>query len=107
MIDKKKAEVGRRRRFLGKMEKKFRGKLLLLGCLLLAIIPSIVYADYFDSLKVETFPITPHTEAIHWGHALFTAPSSRCRAFQSAATWNLFRESARGGTKRLSSAAQI
>ena len=43
------------------MEKKFRVRLLL-GCLLLAIIPSIVYADYFDSLKVETFPILGSTD---------------------------------------------
>jgi len=63
-MDKKKAEVGRRRRFLGKMEKKFRGKLLLLGCLLLAIIPSIVYADYYSQLKLETHPVMGSTDVI-------------------------------------------
>ncbi len=61
-MDKKKAEVGRRRRYLGKMEKAFRGKLVLLGCLLLAIIPSIAYADYYAGLKVEIHPVEASTD---------------------------------------------
>ena len=55
-MNKKKAEVDKKRRYLGKrdntMNKRFYGKLLLLSCLLLAIIPSLVYG-YYEMLKIE------------------------------------------------------
>ncbi len=65
-MDKKKAEVDRKRRYLGKrdntMNKRFYGKLLLLGCLVLVLIPSLVYADQYSMLKVETFPVVGSTD---------------------------------------------
>jgi len=39
------------------MNKKLYVKLLLLSCLVLAIIPSFLYADQYSILKVETYPV--------------------------------------------------
>jgi len=49
-------EIGER-----KMQKFYR-KLLLLSCLLLVVVPSFLYADYYAMLKVETHPVTGRTD---------------------------------------------
>ncbi len=44
------------------MNKKFYGRLLLSGCLVLALIPSLLYADQYAMLKVETYPVVGSTD---------------------------------------------
>jgi hypothetical protein len=44
------------------MDKKPYGKLLFLGCLVLAVIPSFLYADQYAMLKVETYPVVGSTD---------------------------------------------
>ncbi|MFB0525949.1 MAG: hypothetical protein ACETVO_00585, partial [bacterium] len=44
------------------MDKKLYGKLLFLGCLVLIVIPSFLYADQYSMLKVETYPVVGSTD---------------------------------------------
>ncbi|MBA7520665.1 hypothetical protein ES705_12761 [subsurface metagenome] len=60
-MNKKKAEVDRKQRYLGKMKKNIY-RILLLGCLVLALIPSLLYADFYAMLKVETHPVVGNTD---------------------------------------------
>ncbi|MBA7465966.1 hypothetical protein ES707_01138 [subsurface metagenome] len=65
-MNKKKAEVDRKQRYLGKMDntmdKRFYRKLLLLSCVVLVLIPSLLYADFYAMLKVETYPVVGNTD---------------------------------------------
>ncbi|MEE9316561.1 MAG: hypothetical protein V3U97_05570, partial [bacterium] len=65
-MNKKKAEVDKKWRYPGKrdntMDKRFYGKLLLLSCVVLVLIPSLVYADQYSMLKVETHPVVGSTD---------------------------------------------